>query len=192
MATGPYALTSWASATAMFGYLSDDQVRVEKFIDIATARMEQYTRRKLLARGYTGVLIDGSGCRKLNMPEYPVNTITSMYIDSSRVFGPDTALAATDYCINPEAGIVELYSRWFPSGPGTVKATYNAGYDDDHPYYPLLESACLEFAHWIKTRWAGFIGKRTETNADGMNVAYEIEIPVNIRTMLDDIRRRDP
>ena len=191
MATGDYALTSWTTAAAMFGYLADEQAKVEKIIDIATARMEQYTGRKLLARDYVNLLIDGSDWVRLNMPEYPVNSIASIYVDSSRVFGVETLLPSTDYGIHTESGIIELYSGWFPSGAKTIKASFNAGYDQEHAYYALIESACLEFVHWMKTRWAGYIGKRSETNADGMNVGYEIDIPVNVRSMLDDIMRRD-
>lgn len=189
MAVGTYALTTWAKAQAMFGYLADQQTKVESLIDIATARMELYAKRNLLARAYTDAIIDGSGVARLAFPQWPVNSITTIYADDDRAFGVETAVASTEYQLNSAAGVATLYEDIWPSGIGTIKATYNAGYATTHAYYPVLESACLEFVNWMVTRWAGFIGKRVETNADGMNVGYEIEMPLNVKAALDDIAR---
>jgi hypothetical protein len=40
----------------------------------------------------------------------------------------------------------------------------------------------------MQSRYAGFIGKRSETNADGMNIGYEIDIPANVRAMIEPFR----
>jgi hypothetical protein len=191
MAVGDYALTSWVNAKAMFGYLDDESAKVEKLIDIATARMEQYSRLKIKARDYVGIMVDGSDCADLLLPYYPINSIASIIPDSARGFDVALALATDEYVHYPDLGIVTLYSGSFPSGAATVKVTYNGGYDEDHYLSPLIEGACLEFVHWLKTRFAGGIGKRTETNADGMSVGYEIDMPLNVRQVLDEIKRRD-
>ncbi len=191
MAVGEHALTSWKTAVSMFGYLNDEQTLVEKLIDQATARMELYTKRKLAARDYDAVQLDGTGRDYLLLPEYPVNSIESVNLDSSRTFGDATLLDSSDYIIDSDAGIIRLFSGVFPGYRGSVLVSYNAGFASTSQLYPMLEGGCLETVHWLKTRYAGGIGKRTETNADGMSVGYEIDLPVNVRSMLDEIMRRD-
>jgi len=190
MSVGEHALTSWATAAAIFGYLDDEQAAVERLIDQATARMELYTKRKLKARDYAAVHIDGTGRDYLLLPEYPVNSIVSVNIDSTRAFDSETALESTDYSVDSDSGILRLFSGTFPAAFDAVLVSYNAGYSATCQLYPMLEGACLETVQWLKTRYAGGIGKRTETNADGMSVGYEIDLPVNVRSMLDEIMRR--
>lgn len=191
MSVGEHALTSWATAASIFNYLADEQEGVERLIDQATARMELYTKRKLKARDYTDVQLDGNSRDYLLLPEYPVNSIVSVNVDSSRTFGDATLLDSSDYIVDSEAGIIRLFSGLFPGYRGSVLVSYNAGIASTSQFCPMLEGGCLETVQWLKTRYAGGIGKRTETNADGMSVGYEIDLPVNVRSMLDEIMRRD-
>lgn len=191
MATGEYALASWADISAEFGYLADEQAKVERLIDIATARMEMEAKHKILARDFTAAIVDGPGRDTLLMPQFPVNSVSSLNVDSSRVFDAATLIESTEYMIDRDAGMIRLYSGTFPSGYGVIKLTYNAGYNDEHEYYTAIVGACKELVHTMKTRWAGSIGKRTETNADGMSVGYEQDLPMSVNAVLEMIKRRD-
>jgi hypothetical protein len=190
MATGEYALASWADIAAEFGYLADEQAKVERLIDIATARMEMEAKHKILARDFTAVIVDGSGRDILILPQYPVNSVASLYIDSSRVFDTATLIAPTEYKIDRDSGMIRLYSGTFPVGYGVINITYNAGYNDEHEYYPAIVDACQVYVDAMKKYHAGGIGKKTETNVDGMSVSYEQNIPWATYAVLEMIKRR--
>jgi len=191
MATGEYALVTWAALAAEFGYLADEQAKVERLIDAATARMEMEAKHKILARDYAGVILDGSGRDILLLPQFPLNSVLSVHIDTSRVFGDSTLTPATDYMIDRDAGLIRLFSGTFPRGYGVVKISYNAGYSEEHEFYAAIVGACKELVHTMKTRWAGGIGKRTETNADGMSVGYELDLPMSVHAVIELIKRHD-
>lgn len=185
MGLGPYALTNFTAASSMFGYLADQQTRIEKIIEIATARIEKYTRRRLKERTHTDIVLDGPGGSVLMLPEYPISSITSIIPDSGRTFDVGGALDASSYLLYSDCGSLTLLNGSWPSVPGSIKVSYVAGYGEDHEDYPILEGACLAMVQWLHTRFTGYIGKRSETNADGMNVGYEIEMPLDVQRDLE-------
>lgn len=179
------ALVSWAEYKAIFG-LSDDseQDKYQTLINQASAVMESYCRRLLKSRTFNDQLMDGSGRSAIVFPHRPLQSISAINIDTSRAFAMGTALALDDYDFDKQAGILWLRSGVCPPGRRIVKTTFEAGYKSTDPEYPTLQTACLELVKWMASRYSGFIGKRTETSADGMNVSFEIEMPLNVRSML--------
>jgi hypothetical protein len=158
-------------------------------INIASSRIERYTHRRLVAQDYedtTALILDGSGRDVLLVPHYPLNSIEHLYVDTDRVFGVDTEIEAGDYLIKSESGLIVLYDDVFPADVASVKLECNAGYEDTSEAWPILQAACVETVRWMASRFSGFIGKRTETNGDGMSVGYEIELPLNVKGMIDD------
>jgi hypothetical protein len=192
LAPAANALVTVAEYVAAIGAIDDaDTDKYQLLINQASARCELYKRRALKARDYSGasaLILHGSGRPALVVPVFPINYVAHLYLDGSRAFGVDTEIAATAYYIHSSAGLLELLDgATFTEGRGNVKAELNAGYASTTPEWATLQNACIELVRWMASRYAGFIGKRTETNADGMSIGYEIELPMNVRSLLDSV-----
>jgi hypothetical protein len=176
------ALISWEDYKAIFNISdNDEQDKYQILINQASALIESYCRRDLKARDYEEFL-DGHEKDVLVLSHYPIQSISAIYIDPAREFGNETVI--TDFDYDASAGLVYMRNGLFPDGHKIIKAQYRAGYEPTDPAYQVLQSACLEMVKWIAGRYAGFIGKRSETNADGMNIGFEIQMPMNVQSML--------
>jgi len=192
MSLNANALATFAQAVALFGYQADEQNAVENLINIASARMEIHCRRALAARDYV-LLLEGTGCDTLILPEYPVNTVTRLSIDSLRTFGTESDVPATGYSLRKGEGTIRLYAGWFGAYqcPDCIHVEFNAGYAPTHPQLPVLQAACCEYVDWLKSRFAnpGSIGKKGEYSADRVSVSYETEMPMHVRSALESFVR---
>lgn len=185
------ALITWAEYKSVYGISDDEeQDRYQRLINLASARLETHCQRRLKARDYTGasaLVFSGSGTATLVCPEYPLNSVTSITIDGTDV--------TTEIYFHPASGVIQLTSgRLFPDdsaiNAGQISIVCNAGYADTALEWPTLQTAAFVFVRWMAQRFAGGIGKKSETSADGMSVSFEIDIPLEVRTMLDPFMRR--
>ena len=112
--------------------LSSIAQAVEDFVD-------SYTNRKLEAQVYTTdpyfSYIDGKGRNYIYLPQYPVSSVASIYVDNDRVFGSGTLVASSDYFFYPTGKVRLNNSVWSFGGPGgfqggfrNILANYTAGY----------------------------------------------------------------
>jgi len=181
------ALISWEFTNELLPNLRDtDKTRYERLINAASKTACRITKRELKAQDYTSIL-DGNGRDVLLLPEYPVNSVTSLYIDISRTFGDDTE--ETNYLYYEDTGKLVLPYSYFPQYPQCVKVLYNAGFD---PIPEDLELAVLEVVLYNAKRLsgdAGTVGIRSIAGADGLNTAYELTIPVNAQRVFESYRR---
>lgn len=189
VAAAANAIVSWTEYKAALGVDDDsEQDKYQVLINQASSRIELFCGRKLVATDYTttaALILDGEGTATMVVPHRPVNSITKLYVDSSRVFGADTEIAASRYRLKSAEGIIVLFDSYFPELTACVKLECNAGYATTSPEWQVLQAACLELVRWMSARMAGAVGKRSETNADGMSVGYEIDMPMNVRSMLE-------
>lgn len=178
-----------ANALIDFGYVQDllstgvgDQARVETLINAASASANLYTGRLLAARSHTETL-DGTGRTTILLPEYPVNSITSLYVDGDRSFGATTEV--TDYQYYDEGEI--YYSGGFPDIRKCVRITWNAGYatvPED------LQIAIAEIVQWYLGRFDGDgVGVTAIQNPDGIVTRYERDIPFSARMRLNRYKK---
>ncbi len=113
MSLGANALTSWDRVKSSLGFTTDEhQAAAEFLIDAVSATANRISGRKLKARDYTDLRLDGSGRDTIILPEYPIVSLTGIYVDRSRTFGDDTALASTIYQILADSGMVRLIRRF--------------------------------------------------------------------------------
>jgi hypothetical protein len=193
MALNENALATFANAKAMFGYDDTEQSAVENLINVASAKIELFTRRLLAARDTT-LFLDGNGRQTLIVPEWPINSVISLHVDENRVFAADSLVDPSEYYVDSESGRITLYSDVFMSEGmiRVVKLVAELGYDTGHLHYPVLNAACLEYVDWLKSRYAspGQIGKKGEYSADRVSVSYETDIPLHVRTALGDFERK--
>lgn len=187
MAVGADALTTWARAKSILGYADDMQTGVEFLIDAVSVCANKITGRRLASRTFTNLLLDGSGTGELVLPEFPVASFTSLYIDTARAFGASTLIASTEYDILTDAGIVRLFSGVFPRGYSVIKITAALGYT---PIPYDLELAVLDCVAWNKKRVASEIfGVKAITTDQQVTSQYEIDIPLSARSVFELYKR---
>ena len=102
---------------------------LESMIDIASAKCQQYCRRKFRLKTYTEYY-DGDGTAKLFLNQIPISSVTSLYDDYARSYGSTTLIASTDYVIDSDTGIITLDSFNFVRSLQNIKITYIAGYEE--------------------------------------------------------------
>jgi len=101
----------------------------------------------------------GDGTSELLVRRPPVNSVTSIHIDSDRVFGSDTAIDSGDIIISEEIdGMVILMDDYFDREPAieNVKIIYNGGYttipgDLERNVLRLCAWDYLEATQWNNT-----------------------------------------
>lgn len=182
-----YALISWEFTKEILPDLRDtDQIRYELLINAASSTANRVADRYLKALDYTSTL-DGSGRSSLLLPEYPVNSVSAVRIDTERVFGAESEV--TGYLVYATEGKITLISGSFPSSPQCVEVAYNAGFD---PVPEDLKLAVLEVVIYNAKRLggnAGAVGVRSIAGPDGLNTSYELSIPMNARKVFESYRR---
>jgi len=148
------------------------------------AWMERYCDRSFAKATYTEQR-DGDGTATLLVREWPLLSVTSLYDDPLRVFGAATQIAASDFALYPNQGLIRLDGRIFSVGIQNVKVTYEAGYAE----IPQdLQQALIEL---IADRFRNKENQGIRSLAIGSyRVDYgEEELPGEIRGVLEGYRR---
>lgn len=196
VAAASNAIITWAEYKTMFGISDDDeQDKYQTLINQASSRIEQFCNRNLKAADYSttaALILDGSGTDTLIVPHFPVNSISKLYIDTGRTFAATSEVSSDEYVLYAKSGLITLYSDIFPAYPACVKLECNAGYAATDADWQIIQSACYELVRWMAGRFGaiGFIGMRSQTNADGMNTSWETDMPMNIKQMLEPFKGR--
>lgn len=180
------ALTTWARAKLFGGFQDSDQNLVEYLINSATEAAESIARRPLKARTVIQDF-DGNDRELLILPAYPISSVTSVHVDSDRVFGSTTLLTeGTDYLVyGPEGYLANLSSGW-AEGRKTIRVVWNGGLS---PVDSRLQDAVIETVAWNMKRFrGGGIGIRSASSPDGVNTAMEIMIPMNAKSVFESYR----
>lgn len=182
---GATALTTWARTKLYTGFPDTDQTLAEYLINSATEQAEAVARRLLKARTLTKDL-DGSGRPMLTLPVYPVSSVTSVLVDSTRAFGAATELDEDDdWVLYADEGMLcHLGSGW-PEGRKNVRVTWTGGLD---PVDSRLQDAVIEVVAWNVPRFRGKgIGLRAAKGGD-WDYSYELSIPMNAQRVFESYR----
>lgn len=175
MALNPNALVTWADTKTRLELEDSDQADAEFFINSISERVENMIGYLIPEDDYTRYL-EGYGDDKIVLPEFPVNTVTSLYLDANRVFGSSTGIDASKYHIDLKSGIITLFEDETPVGVGVIKAVYNAGFDT----IPAdLQQATFETVDWNLGRFRGEGIGVESTSAGGVNVRPALTIPTS-------------
>jgi len=154
-------------------------VRVSAFCDI-------WCRRTLMAvAGDTIEYYDGSGSETLALARYPILSVTSVHVDSSRFFEDSSLIPSSSYVFD-RAGHLRLLpglsgspATW-AKGIHNVKVRYRGGYETVPP--DLKEAAILWAASIFHRRRA--VGITNET-LGGYTAAYsQREMPPEAAAIL--------
>lgn len=166
-------LVTFANAKSYLGLVDSQSTLAGLLITAVSKRVIALTRRKIYAADYTEY-IDGHGDDIIILKQYPVNSITNIYLDSGRTFAAASALETTDYYLNSDEGIIQLYSKTTARGSKTIKVAYNAGYStipED------LQQAVFEALDWNMKRFEGSSIGTEMQSAGGVNIRPALTIP---------------
>lgn len=185
MALAAYALITRDEIRAMTPDIETrDDDTLDSLINQASRLAETVTRRKLKSRDLT-VVVDAPRSCVLVLPEYPVNSVSALYVDSSRTW--DSGALVTDYVLDADGGVLYRDHGW-GSARRSVRVEYNAGFEtvpED------LQEAVVELVVWLAPRQiSGASGNRIRRTPDGGEMEIEIGIPLHVERILRGYERR--
>lgn len=156
--------------------IDDSQSIITGFLISAISdRVEAITGRNIKAADYTEYK-DGTGDSYIILNNYPVNTITSICIDTERAFPAGNNVASTDYYLNTATGIIELYHIYTTLGKKIIKVIYNAGFatvPED------LQQAVFEALDWNLKRFEGSSIGMDQQSAGGVSARPSLTLPAS-------------
>jgi hypothetical protein len=197
----PFTLTDLDTARSYLksSTTTNDDVIVQ-LVNHATAQIEMYTRRYLLARPYDSssvvvgkrptLVLDGDGTAELYFPEYPVNTVSSIierYPDGTTT----RALNITGLRYISGHGIYLPYDS-FSKSKSNIEVVCNLGYSSSSHARErrALEAVCLR---WVQVLWQdrdAVIGRGSSFGVGGDAVQLsESAMPADIQAALDPFVR---
>lgn len=162
-----------------------------RFINEASQRLEKMTGRRLKARDYSGSNPehhDGRMQNRLLAREWPINSVTELWFDSSSEFTDTTNIVDSGkYSIDDEKiGIVLHKGCRFPRGTRNIRLVYNGGYSE----IPTdLEGACLWMVEYFYAQRSNeSIGTQTKSkNAE--NITYLKDVPEHVMDVINSYKR---
>lgn len=162
-----------------------EDARITFMINQASDAIERYCNRKLVAQSITE-FHDGRNYDRLLLKEYPVNSITSVYVDQSWTFDATSLIAATEYQIDNESEII--YKSIFPRGARNIKVVYNAGYAT---IPSALEGACLQLVDYLYQQRSDRRVGVSQKAKNGETISFISDMPPIIKTILEPFVRCD-
>ncbi len=167
---------------------TSEDVRVQLFIDAASARISKYCERIFEQTTQTGELHSGRRQNVLLPNQYPVISVSALRISAARDWlSADSLVPASQYVIS-NFGQTITYDGYFPNGSNNVFLTYVAGYAT----IPAdLQLACLWAVEWYyRHRTREDMGKTTTSKGDE-SIGILAEMPPMIKEILLDYKRTE-
>jgi uncharacterized phiE125 gp8 family phage protein len=198
MGVGTYALTSLAKLKSYLNISATTwDTFLESCVDAATGQAELYTNRKLKGRAYSyltdadsdDAIIDGNGLDRIQAPQYPINSVTTLRIDTSEIDARGSVFNR-GYVLDKNAGIIHLAGYLFTEGLRNIELVYTAGFStvpDD------LEQAVIEQAAWVyKESGVGgsLLGVTGKQLPDGSLSFMARDLLPGVKMVLDKYRKR--
>ena len=161
------------------------------YLEASTTRIEKYCNRWLIRKRLIEN-IDFYGNLLLPLKEYPVNKVISLFANQEIV-------ELEFYDVIPDCGFAEDVPFYISLSPAfrryknvkTFKVMYWAGYRQ-RKIPADLASACLELTVWnfnrCKGQRFGMTGNIRGSGKDGEH--FEIEMPENVKSLLEPYRRK--
>lgn len=176
-------LTTWEKVKARFDLADAQEAEVENLISVATARADHYTGRTLAAESKT-FYCNGEGTPRLIVGQWPINSVTAVYIDNTQVFGAGSEV--TDYEIMTDFGALYRAGGW-PTESHNVKVIANVGYADIPA--DLEESIIQLVGYWLQSPQISWLGTG-DAQGGGYQTQYVgvMDLPFQVRNVWDYYR----
>ncbi len=164
---------------------TDEDERLDLLIDWITERAKGIIGRDLEKKERTE-LLDGAGGTVIILPVIPVEEVKSISLDAQRNF--QASIEPEEFTVNKETGVIELHNHVSPVGSKTIKVVYTAGWEqDDVP--ADLKMAAIEAISWNLSRLHDRqFGIKSQTTPDGVNLGYEMVLPLGAQKIFESYR----
>lgn len=96
-------------------------------VDHARGLLDAYLNRTIATATYTEYY-DGDGSDRVVLNHRPVTSVTSLHDDPDRGYGSTYLIAATDYILYADQGIIVLDDDTFAKGKQNIKCVFAAGW----------------------------------------------------------------
>lgn len=189
------AATLWATATVRdwVGITATDTSQdavLERLADGVTELIERYTKRKFVTRTITEVR-DGDGGKMLYLHDFPIVTFTSLTVLRAPTDATPETVAAADYEVAKDRGVLWLHADRLTPGLANVTATYTCGYGaQDAAALPqgIVEVGLdiVKILHVEKTTGATPV---SSVNIGSATFMLRPDWPKHVKQTLDDWRR---
>ena len=186
MALNANALTTVATCKTQLDIQSSDTSQdalLERFINSASEQVERYCGRKFALRSFVEVR-DGTRSNEMLLENWPVVSVTSVHVDTSRAFGAESLLLASEYGVQAP-NILRRHDAFWPRGSMVVRVEYTAGYAT----IPAdLEDACVMLVeHRYRMKNDRRLG-RTSSGKQGESISYTETWPQEVLDLLEPYR----
>lgn len=187
MALSDDALISMEDAKAVLKIQNDqDDAVLEMQIEGVSKAVDAHLDRHLRSLEYEDLELDGSGTRRLQLPNWPVTDLEEIFLDGLEL------TEGLDFELDYSTGVLTLIEEGavWTAGPKTVKLSYTAGYalaaiPKDIRMAAVTQTA-YEFKQFIGQAW----GVESRGQA-GSNVSYEKGgLLERVKALLEPYRRR--
>lgn len=162
---------------------------VKFFINTASDRIEQETRRKIKKQAYTEYH-HGRSSNMLLVRQWPIasSPFPQVFLDNSADFAANSEVDADSIRVGDDNNTIVLLGQRIPLGYNNVKVVYTAGYD---PVPSDLQNACLWFVSWYhRARDAGDIGRTSKTKGDE-TISFLQDAPKDIIDVILSYKRTE-
>ncbi len=171
---------AWTSG----GFVGTDDPILTALIAYVSSWIENYCERTILSASYTSKY-NGTNGQALTLSASPVTAITSVTIDGTAILAAASAQSA-GYAFN-DLGIT-LNDYRFSEGRNNVVVVYTAGYAS----VPAeLAMAAIQLVA-LRYKLRASTGLKSVSMVQGGTTAYVDNIPEDIKTTIDNFKRRIP
>lgn len=131
---------------------------------------------------------DGTGTKYLRLDVLPITAITSIHVDVDREYDSSHLVAASDYEIFGDEGLVILKQEStqgvFDHGKRSIKVVFTAGYST--PPMPIKHACAMQVAYWYSARV--HLGKTSVNQGGGSASVATLELLPETREALRPYR----
>jgi len=164
-----FALIDTDYYKTMMGLSSLDQATTDKVINLinkATVAFEDFCNRPLKARTFDYAPLDGQGQDNADyseryaifdgitgvefyFPTYPVNSVTSFYINDVEIIAATDYSDLTGYHLKNAVGKLVYYGSFYYGYVKNIKAKWNGGYTANHAELEELKYLCFDMVRTL-------------------------------------------
>jgi len=177
---------NWLQITA-----TSENTIIARIINRCSQYAARYCGRNLISQDYTEYY-DGNGTPTLIVRNYPIVSVTSVNIDSTRSWSSSSLVdLSSNALIDKTAGIVRLWNSggYFYKGKANVRIIYNAGYATGSVPHDLQDAVLYMVMESYKRGYQDQrIGVQSET-AGERTITYDVtEMPKRSMKILNQFR----
>lgn len=178
---------------------SDDAI-IAVLINQVSAWIQGYLKRNLVATDYVEYY-SGDGTRDLCLRNFPIVSLSSLYIDSLRAWSSDTLVDTANLIVKKSSGILTAFNLLYGFTPGqaNIKVSYTAGYTigvnggaGTLPYDIRFAAKRILDHHYRLGYSQRKLDYQTESMQQVNTTFRDFDIPKDVKLMLDGYRNTLP